>query len=119
MRYFPRKTRSLSSRSVDPSKGNEPLTNVYKMTPSDQTSTSGPSYFFPVNRGRKANIYNVTCAIFSSSLHLMRKIIQPFTLEEFGRRIGRTSAKRIQLAPRREFVTESEVGNFNIHFTIQ
>ena len=49
----------------------------------------------------------------------MRKIIQPFTLEEFGRRIGRTSAKRIQLAPRREFVTESEVGNFNIHFTIQ
>ena len=30
-----------------PSKGKEPLTSVYRMTPKLQTSTSGPSYFFP------------------------------------------------------------------------
>lgn len=30
-----------------PSKGSEPLTSVYRMTPRLQTSTSGPSYFFP------------------------------------------------------------------------
>lgn len=30
-----------------PSKGKEPLTSVYKMTPRLQMSTSGPSYFFP------------------------------------------------------------------------
>lgn len=30
-----------------PSNGNDPLTSVYKMTPRLQTSTSGPSYFFP------------------------------------------------------------------------
>lgn len=32
-----------------PSKGNEPLTKVYRMTPRLQTSTSGPSYFLPWN----------------------------------------------------------------------
>ena len=32
-----------------PSKGNEPLTRVYRMTPRLQTSTSGPSYFLPWN----------------------------------------------------------------------
>ena len=30
-----------------PSNGRDPLTNVYKITPKLQTSTSGPSYFFP------------------------------------------------------------------------
>lgn len=30
-----------------PSKGKQPLTRVYKMTPRLQMSTSGPSYFFP------------------------------------------------------------------------
>lgn len=30
-----------------PSKGKDPLTRVYKMTPRLQMSTSGPSYFFP------------------------------------------------------------------------
>ncbi|TNN76766.1 hypothetical protein EYF80_013015 [Liparis tanakae] len=30
-----------------PSKGKDPLTSVYKMTPRLQMSTSGPSYFFP------------------------------------------------------------------------
>ena len=30
-----------------PSKGSEPLTSVYRITPRLQTSTSGPSYFFP------------------------------------------------------------------------
>ena len=58
MRYFPRRTRSLSSRSVDPSKGNEPLTSVYKMTPNDQTSTSGPSYFLPKVETNKIETLN-------------------------------------------------------------
>ena len=30
-----------------PSNGRDPLTNVYKITPKLQTSTSGPSYFLP------------------------------------------------------------------------
>lgn len=47
--YFPRRTRSRSSRSVAPSNGSDPLTRVYRMTPSDHTSTSGPSYFRPWN----------------------------------------------------------------------
>ena len=33
-----------------PSNGKDPLTRVYKITPSDQTSTSGPSYFFPCRK---------------------------------------------------------------------
>ena len=37
----------LNSLSVDPSKGRLPETSVYRMTPRDQTSTSGPSYFLP------------------------------------------------------------------------
>lgn len=45
--YLPLSTRSRSSLKVEPSKGRDPLTNVYKITPSDQTSTSGPSYFLP------------------------------------------------------------------------
>jgi hypothetical protein len=37
-----------------PSNGNEPLTSVYKITPKLQTSTSGPSYFFPWNNSGAA-----------------------------------------------------------------
>ena len=37
----------LSSLRVEPSKGRLPLTKVYNITPSDHTSTSGPSYFLP------------------------------------------------------------------------
>lgn len=47
--YFPLRTRSRSSLNVVPSNGNEPLTNVYNITPNDHTSTSGPSYFLPWN----------------------------------------------------------------------
>lgn len=32
-----------------PSKGSDPLTSVYRITPRLHTSTSGPSYFFPWN----------------------------------------------------------------------
>ena len=42
--FFP-----IISPMLDAREPREPLTNVYKMTPSDQTSTSGPSYFFPIN----------------------------------------------------------------------
>lgn len=45
--YFPLMTRSRSSRKVEPSNGSEPETKVYNITPRDQTSTSGPSYFLP------------------------------------------------------------------------
>ena len=38
-----------------PSKGNEPLTSVYNITPKLQTSTSGPSYFFPECVGKKGH----------------------------------------------------------------
>ena len=44
----PRLCRSITLRFW-PSNGREPLTNVYKMTPRLQTSTSGPSYFFPAH----------------------------------------------------------------------
>lgn len=44
---MPLSTRSRSSLKVEPSKGRDPLTNVYNITPNDQTSTSGPSYFLP------------------------------------------------------------------------
>lgn len=53
---MPRKTRSLNSRRVEPSNGNEPLTKVYNITPRDQTSTSGPSYFLPVNKIEKVEV---------------------------------------------------------------
>lgn len=42
-----------------------------------------------------------------------------FTLEKFRCGIRWTTAKRIQFASWREFITESKVGNFDIHFTIQ
>lgn len=42
---------SLTSSSLTfkfwPSKGSDPLTSVYKITPKLHTSTSGPSYFLP------------------------------------------------------------------------
>lgn len=37
-----------------PSNGNVPLTNVYRITPNDQTSTSGPSYLRPKNNSGAA-----------------------------------------------------------------
>ena len=40
-----------------PSKGSEPLTRVYSMTPRLQTSTSGPSYFLPTNTARRTVTY--------------------------------------------------------------
>lgn len=52
--YFPLRTLSRSSRNVVPSNGSDPLTNVYRITPSDQTSTSGPSYFLPWNNSGAA-----------------------------------------------------------------
>jgi hypothetical protein len=42
-----------------------------------------------------------------------------FTLEKFRSSVWWAAAKRVELASRREFVTESEVGNFDIHFAIQ
>lgn len=38
-----------STLRLCPSKGREPLTSVYRMTPRLQMSTSGPSYFLPWN----------------------------------------------------------------------
>lgn len=58
-----------------PSKGSEPLTSVYRMTPRLQTSTSGPSYFFPWKSSGAA--YGGEPQNVSSLLPIVNSLLKP------------------------------------------
>lgn len=58
-----------------PSKGSDPLTSVYRMTPRLHTSTSGPSYFFPWKSSGAA--YGGEPQNVSSLLPIVNSLLKP------------------------------------------